>query len=387
MGKAKARRKAGKKNRARSDATNRESIEEQNGHLSELKEQSADSSCHSKSKTDNCINMKCLHCPRCIVKERLEFIRPLFHLRKNIKVRPTIGVKPPNKMGGYCDGDSDDGDSKQRKTQTSAVGVDWPPLAEAIDTSIAKLRDDLILFNDVWFSEILCHEGECDAPTQGFGIVTTDRILFFLTAFIHNQLKYKNEFQDAFEKTLPIGDRIKKHLCTFAVGHQKMVQQHVMDFALQICRWEAVVCGMFGQLGQITRFAGKFRNACQLFRLEEGRYAPLLKPGHSCDRLYGGIRDKDLWRWYRGKNCNDCEMTRNFEKISLRCSTCFKTEDDCGGKKHLLCCVCMNALYCSKKCQKTSWKNHKKVCKYNSIGPYDVYVRHDGKTLVITEAK
>ena len=57
-----------------------------------------------------------------------------------------------------------------------------------------------------------------------------------------------------------------------------------------------------------------------------------------------------LWRWYRVGNGNRSNKGDVSEggNIGMRCSVCFKTEEDCGGKKHLLCCICMNALYCSR---------------------------------------
>jgi len=379
MDKGKARRRADKKSHARSDAIKRESIEERNKHFSE---QSADLSrcakrkilmrCEGK-KDGTSISVPKTKYPLHVIKERVDlYTEPIPEFNKNSHAYFDIGIKSPKKIQGYCDGGFE-----YRKTQTGAVNVDWPPLVEATESSFAKLRNDLILFDDVWFSDILSEEFEWLRLTNESQCITDD-ILIFLTIFIHNQLKYKNEFQDAFQKTLPVGDRIKKHLCSFAVRGQAMLDgRKIAELTLSVSRWDGVVCGMFGQLGQITRFANKFRNACQWFGNAK------LKPGCSAQMMYDGKSDRDLWRWYRGKECkqSNFEMTRNFEKISLRCSTCLKTEDDCGGKKHLLCRICMNALYCSKKCQRFAWKTHKKVCNNEYILPRDVNVRKYGDEL------
>ena len=61
------------------------------------------------------------------------------------------------------------------------------------------------------------------------------------------------------------------------------------------------------------------------------------------------------WRHYR-KNA------KAWSKYPLACINCGTFEEE-QGRKHNQCSVCMNALYCSKECQKLHWKHHKADCK------------------------
>jgi hypothetical protein len=41
------------------------------------------------------------------------------------------------------------------------------------------------------------------------------------------------------------------------------------------------------------------------------------------------------------------------------------------------CATCQSALYCSRACQKTDWKQHKKICKLLNVGHGDMQMRND----------
>ena len=288
-----------------------------------------------------------------------------------------LTISLPKKLEGYnCRDKAPPATPDQEPssfTQNGAVDLNLPPLSKSMENALTKLRDDVIIFDDVWFQDVFSDTMEWETAKTGIfpqgGIV-----LNLLTVFVYNQLKYKNDFVDAFQKTLPIGDRIKKRLCMFVAAHQVLLGSMMIPLVQMLCRWDGIVCGMLGQVGHVSSFARKYRNVCQFFGFAN------LKPGDSGKTLYDGLSDQDLWRWYRSGNIKrneDIDLNEEEEslKISLRCSACFKTEGECGGKKHLLCRICMNALYCSKECQKHAWKEHKTVCSKGCINTKDVSLR------------
>jgi hypothetical protein len=52
----------------------------------------------------------------------------------------------------------------------------------------------------------------------------------------------------------------------------------------------------------------------------------------------------------------------------------------CNGAAHFRCSNCMDAKYCSKKCQTTDWKDHKKVCSTTKITLADVEKAYEEST-------
>jgi len=55
---------------------------------------------------------------------------------------------------------------------------------------------------------------------------------------------------------------------------------------------------------------------------------------------------KDHGTDYKGRNHRTCEVCPKFEHLSF-------------------CSACKKASYCSKKCQKIDWKNHKQICRHS----------------------
>ena len=57
---------------------------------------------------------------------------------------------------------------------------------------------------------------------------------------------------------------------------------------------------------------------------------------------------------------NGLRTTSQMERTLDQCEVCAKTQAMAGRLKQ--CTRCKSALYCSRECQKTAWKKHKKIC-------------------------
>ena len=96
-------------------------------------------------------------------------------------------------------------------------------------------------------------------------------------------------------------------------------------------------------------------------------------PDHSSSNIfsrlpdYPQVDDADVEMESEGKDGDDSVSSEEDSRAHVIARERFQCCDSCGNKiatRILLCAGCKKVAYCNFRCQKASWKVHKKVCSY-----------------------
>ena len=165
---------------------------------------------------------------------------------------------------------------------------------------------------------------------------------------------------------LMIVDMLMNHHCL--VGGQKLIDclNRILkagDKLCELCQRIITRHPDHAQVENVKDWSSSFLKQGSMILMQVGDKQRFAKRIHL---LYGDGKERSsmlydeaidtTWRFYR-KN------VKSWSKYPLACINCGKFEEKEGGRKHNQCSACMNALYCSKECQKLHWKHHKADCK------------------------
>jgi len=217
---------------------------------------------------------------------------------------------------------------------------------EDIPTYLFKLVEDLV---DVFFSEsnkvkealimifsdsiVDCYMDIKWVPLACCTITLVERLVE------HQGRVGGKALVDCYNRTIKAGEKLYElceRICERYPNDSQIVKDYMQGF---LC--DAIL--LFMRVGDKKRFAEKTRIMAE--------YDGPLNPRR--------VRrtDEEIWHMWRKEN------PTHIEQNPFACIYCGKFEVENGGKKHNQCSACMNALYCSKKCQKSHWKQHKAGCK------------------------
>jgi len=217
---------------------------------------------------------------------------------------------------------------------------------EAVTSLFYERAEDFV---DVFFSE-------SEANKAGIKIALSDemvlclleknklpiacRALMILDTLIHHHcLVGGKKLIDCLNRIVKAGDKLYE-LC------QRIITRHpdhakaetVKDSISSFLNHES---NLLMQVGDKQRFAKRIH-----LMYGDGKVRPSMMHDEAIDTT---------WRYYR-KN------VKCWSKYPLACINCGKFEEK-EGRKHNQCSACMNALYCSRECQRSHWKQHKADCK------------------------
>lgn len=159
------------------------------------------------------------------------------------------------------------------------------------------------------------------------------RAISVIARFIeHRCLVGGEKMVDSYNRTLKAGDKLYElcqRVCARHRDQTEIVDKHLEHFLTKSSF-------LLMQVGGKQRFAKRmsllYSGACMMH-------------DESIDLI---------WRQYR-KNIN------GWNEYRLACINCGRFENK-EERKHSQCSACMNALYCSRECQKLHWKQHKVDC-------------------------
>lgn len=122
--------------------------------------------------------------------------------------------------------------------------------------------------------------------------------------------------------------------------------QEALAFKTKMAENSKRQIAIYGQIGEAM---GDFQNVQTLVRNQFSLSASQLKERRFLDT----VPKNELQRTNTGENIG---------KVKYACMCCQK-DGNMNGVRLQKCMACMQVSYCSKECQRSDWKNHKKACK------------------------